>query len=247
MSNTPTQQDNLEKCKKYCSTNLKVSDKSRQLVFSSEDIAKIKACTTFEELFDAIIGHLSWDEHSILTYIAKECNSVEAEEEIKKFDSKLALFEGMKMISSTSKQNFSKQFMKFCVIINKPYSNVTIQEFKKVKAYIFRNLETDSIVTVGFLALLYNSLHIEWLVTVQAVSHMIKKAKENKQIFINEKYIFMQIGTEVVIEDKVCKYIHIRLCNIICTVCSRYTNNKTRLVMLKKLQRFNYWQKYVYL
>ena len=210
LSSSPDQKTNLEECKYYCSVNLRVSNKSGGVVW---DVTKIKECTNFKDLFEIVSEHTSWDEHSVLTQIAQVCGSVEVQEEIEKFDKKLALFEGLQMISSTSKRSLPKDFVKFCVVIKKPYSNVTIKEYNEVKAYIFSNLETNCDVTVGFTTLLYHSLHIEWLVTVQAVPHMIRSAYESKHIFINKNFVFMQIGTEVVIEDKVCKYIHIRLCN----------------------------------
>ena len=183
--------------------NFRVSDKSSGLVFSSENITKIKGCANFEQLFEIVSEHTSWDEHSILTHIANECESVEAKQEIEKFDKKLALFEGLQIISNTSKRTFSEDFMKFCVIIKKPYRNVTIKEYEEVKAYIFSKLETNSSVTVGFVTMLYHSLHIEWLVTVQAVPHMIKSASQKKDILIKHDFVFMQIGTEVVINNEV--------------------------------------------
>ena len=205
LSNSPNQQDNLEKCKDYCLLNFKVnSDSSSEPLFNAEKIAKIKECSNFEQLFEIVSEHTSWDEHSMLTYIALECKSVEGQQEIRKFDEKLALFEGLQMISSTSsKQNLPKDFVKFCVIIDKPYKCVTIEEYEKVKAYIFDNLETNTYVTAGFFRLLYHSLQIEWLVTVQAVPHMIRSAHQNKNIFIKQNYIFMQIDSEVIIYDEV--------------------------------------------
>ena len=204
LSNSPNQQDNLEKCKEYCLLNFKVSDSCSESLFSPEKIAKIKECTNFRQLFEIVSEHTSWDEHSILTHIAIHCESIKGQQEIKRFDEKLALFEGLQMISSTSSnQKLSKDFVKFCVIIDKPYKHVTIEEYEKVKTYIFSNLETNAYVTVGFIRLLYHSLHIEWLVTVQAVPHMIKSAHQNKDIFIKRNFVFMQIGSELVINDEV--------------------------------------------
>ena len=203
MSNTPNQQDNLEKCKDYCSVNFTVSEKSSGLIFSAENITKIKECANFKQLFEIVSKHTSWDEHSMLTHIAIECESTEGQQEIEKFDKKLALFEGLQIISSKSTQSFSEDFMKFCVIIRKPYKNVTIKEYKRVKAYICSKLEIKPSATAGFVTLLFHSLHIEWLVTVQAVPHMIKIAHQKKDILIKHDFVFMQIGTEVVINDEV--------------------------------------------
>ena len=155
------------------------------------------------ELFENIRLNMSWDEHSILTQIVDLCNSNEGQQEIEKFEKKLALLQGLDIISDTPKYKKSGDFAKFCIIINKPYKSVTIQEYIKVKSYIFNVLDVNAYVTVGFIKMLFHSLQIEWLVTVQALSHMIKSAYQHKDIFIKEKFIFMQIGTEVVINDEV--------------------------------------------
>ena len=102
-----------------------------------------------------------------------------------------------------SKHTVSADFARFCVIINKPYKNLTIDEYKDIKAYIFSNLKTNTYVTVGFIRVLYHSIQIEWFVTVQAVPHMIKSAHQYKHVFIKGKFVFMQIGSKVVI-DEVC-------------------------------------------
>ena len=203
LSNCPNQHDNLETCKDYCLL-LRISDSSSESLFSAEKTAKIKDCSNFKQLFEIVSFHMSWDEHSILTQIVDQCNSVEGQQEIEKFEKKMALYQGLQIISSTSQPNLSEDFARFCIIINKPYKSVTVEEYTKVKAYIFSNLKTHAYVTVGFIRMLYHSLHIQWVVTTQAVPHMIKNAHQNKNVFIQENYIFMQIGIEVVIDDEVC-------------------------------------------
>ena len=140
LSSSPDKQDNLEICKEFCIL-LRISDSSNEPLFSDEKIAKIKECHNFKQLFDIISIHMSWDEHSILTYIVNECNSVEGQQEIEKFRRKVSLLHGLQMISSTSNQKLSKHFEKYCVIIKKPYKSITIEEYEEVRAYIFDNLD----------------------------------------------------------------------------------------------------------
>ena len=205
LSNSPNQQNNLEVCKEYCLL-LRVSDSSNDLLFKAENIAKIKECSDFKQLFEIVSLHMRWDEHCILTQIVSKCKSEEGQEEIEKFEKKVALYQALQIISSISKQNLSEEFAKFCVIIDKPYENVTVDEYKNVKAYIFSNLNVYAHVAVGYIKMLYHSLQIEWLVTVQAVPHMIMSAHQNKDLFIKRNFVYMQIGSEVVINDEVCKY-----------------------------------------
>ena len=213
LSSCPNQQANLQRCKDYCLLNLKVSDGSNDSLFSAEKIDKIKECGDFKQLIEIVGEYTSWDEHSILKHIALECKSDESKQEIQKFDKKLGMYEGLKMIADeASNQNFSEDFMKLCVIINKPYKEVTIEEYKNVKAYISSNLRINPSGFSRFIIMLYHSLHIEWLVTIQAIPHMIKNAHQNKDVFIKENFVYMRIGNEVVINDEVCTYIAAYVC-----------------------------------
>ena len=202
LSDSPNQQDNLKICKDYCSL-LRVSEGSSESVFSAEKITKINECNNFKDLFAIVNQYIKWDEHSILTHIVNECKSDEGQQEIEKFDKKMELYQGLQIISNTSNQNLSEDFVKLCVVINKPYKNVTTEEYKKVKAYICANLKINAYATQGFVTIFYHSLHIEWLVTIQAVPHMIKAAHQNKDNFIKENFVFIRIGSEIVIEDEV--------------------------------------------
>ena len=147
---------------------------------------------------------MSWDEHSILTQIVDQCDSVEGQREIEKFEEKLALCQGLEVISSESQENMSKEFVRFLSVIDKPYRRLTIEEYTKVKTFIFSKLKTHAYAAIGYFKILYRSLHIEWFVTDQAVPHMIKNAQQSKDVFIKEGFIFMQIGCEVLIDIKVC-------------------------------------------
>ena len=202
LNDCPNHQDKLQKCKDYCSL-LPMSDGSNELLFKAEKINEIKKSTNFKELFENIRLNMSWDEHSILTHIVHLCNSTEGQKEIEKFWKKMAVLQGLEIIFNIPKHKPSEEFIKFCIIIDKPYQSLTIEEYMNIKTYIFSILDIRDYVTFGFIKMLYSSLHIEWLVTIQAVPYMIKSACQNKNIFIKEKFVFMQIGTEVVINDQV--------------------------------------------
>ena len=98
----------------------------------------------------------------------------------------------------------SKDFVKLCIVIDKPFKNITPKEYENVKAYLLDNLNVNAYTTARFIRMFYHSLHIEWLVTIQAVPHMIKTANQSKIEFLKEKFVFMKIGSEIVIDHKVC-------------------------------------------
>ena len=132
----------------------------------------------------------------------------------------MALYEGLQIISSTSNQTLSEDFVKSCIVIDKPYKNVTTEDYEKVKAYLQANLNISAYATTRFTRMLYHPLYIEWLVTIQAVCHMIKAANQSINEFINikEKFVFMKIGSDIVIDNKVS--VPVFLCKYCSELCS---------------------------
>lgn len=155
LDNSPNQKPNLRKCKGFCHI-LGTSDDSTDLLLSDKNIAKIKQCSKFEELFEILIQYMSWDEHSILTQIVKICNSAESQREIEHFEKKLALYQGLQILSSTSQQELAKDIVESCIIIDKPYRSITIEEYNNIKTLIISNQNVHSYATVGFIKMLYH-------------------------------------------------------------------------------------------
>ena len=56
--------------------------------------------------------------------------------------------------------------------------------------------------TNKYIRVLFDSLHLEWHVTVQAIPHMIEMAYKRKLLFIKNLFVFMQIREKVVINVK---------------------------------------------
>ena len=196
LSEPPDQDDNLETCKEIF-TYLKATFNAP--LFSPENISKIKKSKDFKELFDVVNQHLNWNEHHILTEIIEECNSEKAEEEFNEYKRKMAVSKGLEIINST-KSDPPQGFEKFCVVIGKSYKKLTLEKYEEIKKFIFENLDVRRYVTTGYISVLFDSLHLEWHVTMQAVPHMIKMAREQQVFFINNDFVVLQIGNEVIID-----------------------------------------------
>ena len=197
LSESPNWKNNLEACKEIC-MYLKASDNTSASLFSPEKASEINNCSDFRQFFKIVNQHLSWDEHSILTEIINECGSDEAEQEFNKYKKKMAISKALEIISSTESKP-PAGFEKFCVIIDKPYKQLSAEKYEEIKAFIFSNLDVYRHVTDGYIRVLFDSLHIEWHVTMQAIPHMIKMAHERRAFFIKNSFVFMEIGKEVVI------------------------------------------------
>ena len=112
LSQSSNQRNNLEACKQFCRL-LKVSNSSGVPLFSAKKKSEIDDCSNFEQLFDIVNQHLSWDEHAILTEIIDECDSTEAEQEFNQYKRKMALCTALDIISSTESDP-PPGFAKFC-------------------------------------------------------------------------------------------------------------------------------------
>ena len=54
--------------------------------------------------------------------------------------------------------------------------------------------------TNGYIRVLFDSLHLEWHVTIQAIPNLIKMAYEQQAVFKENCYVFMKIGKEIIID-----------------------------------------------
>ena len=207
--------EKLELCKELCSSL--TTDDSDTLLFNDEDLDEITKCTTFEKLFKLLRKHWSWKEYSILKTIITICESKEAEDELDKFEKLMSSYYGMKLISDKySPDELPANYVKLCITIDKPYKSLTLQDFYELKAFIFKHLNVQEYVALPFIKFLFGSLHLEWYIPMQAVSHIIKMVHLNKKIFIQKSIVLIKVGDKSILDvqsgkshsdDQVCMYV----------------------------------------
>ena len=191
--------EKLKLCQEFCS-NLTIDD-SDVLLFSDEQLDKINRCTTFEQLFAILRGHWSWKEYSILKHIITICDSKEAEAELDKFEKLMSSYYGMKLISEECLPNeVIKNYAKLSVIVDKPYNSLTLSDFYKLQNFIFENLDVRKYIALPFIKFLFSSLHLEWYIPMQAVSHVIKMVEINKRKLIGQSVTLIQVGSKVLLD-----------------------------------------------
>ena len=197
---SPNCKTNLEMCKQLCAC-LKASDSTKASLFTPEKLAEINHCEDFRRFFEIVHQHLSWDELYILTQIIDECDSDEAEEEFSKYERKIAISQALEIINSVESKP-PPGFEKFCVIIDKPHRKLAVEKYEETKTFIFESLDTHCYVTNKYIRVLFDPLHIEWHVTVQATPHMTKMAFKQQAYFKSNFFVFMKIGKEIIIDDQ---------------------------------------------
>ena len=193
-------EDKLEVCKELCS-NLTISGNSDVLLFNDKQLAEINQCTSFQQLFTILRKHWNWEEYSILKGIIAESGSKEAKEELHKFEKFMGSYHSMKLISTKNLSDVSPEdYVKLCLIIEQPYKDLTVEDFMELRTFIFQNLDIKEYTALPFGMFLFRSLHLEWYVPVQAVSHIVKMIHLNKKVFIQKSIVlikFQQIILDV--------------------------------------------------
>ena len=191
--------EKLKLCKSICS-NLTIDD-SDVLLFSDEQLDKINKCATFEQLFTILRKHWSWKEYSILKTIIATCESKEAEDELDKFEKLMSAYRGMELISEEGlPDGILENYVKLCIKIEKPYKSLTLQDFSELKTFIFEHLNVREYIALPFIKFLFSSLHLEWYIPMQAVSHIIKAVHQNKKIFVQKSIVLIKIGEKSILD-----------------------------------------------
>ncbi|XP_065886204.1 uncharacterized protein [Dysidea avara] len=192
--------DRLEMCKRFCST-LCISDASDQLLFGDNQLPQLKASKNFGELFIQLRHHWGWDEWSILEHIIDLVELKEAEDELHKYKQFLASKHAIEIISEEfSDVDLPPNCVSFSIILDKPYSRVSIQEYSRIKEFICGILEINKYVMHPFIKYFIGSLHLQWYVAGEAAAHMIKMAKQNEKALLAKSFVFVKIGEEVVLD-----------------------------------------------
>ena len=191
--------DKLELCKEIC-CNLTIGD-SDTLLFSDEQLDKIFGCTSFQQFFNILRKHWSWKEYSLLKNIIKECESKEAEAELDKFEKLMGSCCAMKLISDEyPPSQLPENYVRLCVTAAKPYKSLTLKDYDELRTFIFTHLDVQKYAALPFIKFLFSSLHLEWYVPMQAVSHIIKMVHQNKKVLIQNSIVMIKIRDKIILD-----------------------------------------------
>ena len=113
---------------------------------------------------------------------------------------------GMKLISESYSASelaeFPENYVKLCITIDKPYKSLTLQDFYELRNFIFEHLEVKKYIALPFVKFLFSSLHLEWYIPMQAVSHIIKTSRSNRAALIQESIVLIKIRDKNILDVK---------------------------------------------
>jgi len=194
---------NLDAIKSICGY-LPISSDSSKLMFSAEQLKEIDACSSIREIFRQLRFHLRWDDHLILTAILDRLDSEECEELLGKYESKIDCQMKLEQIYkefTEQKQELPVGFTNMVVIVNKKYSRITKEEYDQLKCFISEHCGVEPYVLSPFVNMSPSSLLLEWMIPATAAVHMVEMANKNKQLFIENSFIFFQISSIIILNN----------------------------------------------
>ena len=192
---------NLETCKRFC-LDLTISDNYDVLLFNDEQLKKIKGCVSFRELFELLRQHWSWKEYCILEHIINESESQDAKDELEKYEKMMSSYFGLQILADKfSPSELPNEYIKMTIIIEKPYKELTPQNFIEVRDFIFKQMDVKPYIAHPFIKFLFSSLHLEWYVLQQAVPHMIEMSYENIERLKEYSIVYIKIGEEIIVDE----------------------------------------------
>ena len=195
--------DKLEACKNFC-LHLTISGSSNVLLFGNEQMGKINQCASFGELFAALRGKWNCMEYSTLRSFIKISGSKEAEEELTKYERFMCSYHGMKCVSEKHLSNIEPEdyenYFKLEVVIDEQYDNLTQQRFIELRSFVFKYIGIKERIALPYFKYFFKSLHLEWYIPVQAISHVIKMVHLNKKVLIEKSIVLIKVGDKCILD-----------------------------------------------
>ena len=145
----------LQRSKFFCIA-LRVSDASSVGFFNDEESRKIDLCTDFRELFFHLRHHWDWDDLIIFESIIHLCETKDGKQEMSKYRRKLALYGGLNLVFDQNKNDPPQGYEDYLAIVNKPYNELTVEQFESTKQFISDNLDILQHLFFPYIHLLFN-------------------------------------------------------------------------------------------
>jgi len=192
--------NNIEKLKLVC-YNLTTPEKS--LLINAKKGEVIRACVSVFDMFYELRDHWRWDNHRLLFIIIKRSGSPEAMQKLKQFRSKIDYTKKLSGVHSFF-QSMNKSpppgYTKMEAIVEKDYAEITLQECEELDKYL-----SDCFGSAGLPPSMCDPSHsvkITWFIPTEAVSGLLSKAHQAREIFQFLSISFFQIDGIIIWNKK---------------------------------------------
>lgn len=204
--------ENLEFIKDICchlTIDINEENSDDTLLFTDDQLSAIRNCGTIRMLFRTKLRHCwRWDDFSFLKEIVQGVGSPECELLLKQYEQKLDTEMKLQEIYDSCEQedrNLPEGYEEMVAIVsNKIFCRITKEEYDKMKMFTTKHCGVKPYVLPPFKRVSSSSLLIVWLIPSTAVGHMMFSAIVNVNNFIKESFVFLQIASEVLIDQRRC-------------------------------------------
>jgi len=174
------------------------------LIFTSQKIAKIKACTSVYDLFLELRGHWRYDDHPLLYAIVKQSGSKKAAEKLEKFRNKIKYHQKLVDIYDhyqSTKTPPPEGYTKMVAIVEKDYDAITKKEYQEIERMLLDySCGGPALRPPTFWP--HHSIKIVWYIPVEAVGNALKLVYQATEIFSLLSISFFEVDGVIVWNKK---------------------------------------------
>ena len=163
-------------------------------VLSSDDKEKIKTSNSMFDIFEVIDPHWRWNSHRLLFLIIKRVQSPTALELLEKFRRKINYQIKIKDIYKHfqhSKQPVPIGYTRMEAIIDKDYSDISLEEFSELEKFVDQHL---GIIQCPIEVNQSKSIEVVWLVSIKAVDSLCSIVFKYKETLLCKSFKSLKIG-----------------------------------------------------
>ena len=189
-------QKKLEKLKLVC---YHLTDGRNKLILSQYEKDQIKHSKTVYDIFEVVSPHWRWNSHRLLVTIIKRVKSPRALEMLDRFKKKIDYKSKLKSVHDLLERRnepFPPGYCKMVAIVDKDYSEITLEEVSELEKFVEEYLGVRGFSEVHP----SNSVCVLWHVPIAAVKSLSTKARQYKDGFILESFLYLKIGDVIVFD-----------------------------------------------
>ena len=187
---------NLNKLKSVCYT---ITTPEKSLLFSAKKSAAIRASPSVFDVFYELRDHWRWDSHRLLFILIKRSGSQEALAKYEQFKNKVDYTKKLNELT-THFQSVQKSLppghTKMIVIIEKDYSDFTLKDCEEIDEYLADTFGSTTLPPPHFEQ--SSSIKVTWFIPIEAVSGVLSKAYQAKELFKLLSISYFEIDAVVI-------------------------------------------------
>ena len=171
-------------------------------LFSKEDIHRVTTCKSIYEIFSIMQPYWNWYSNRLLLSIINVVDSVKSQEKLKRFKKKIDYTMKLKIINAKFKERklpVSQGYCKMTAIVDKDYSQITLQEWSEIELCVFHYLDLPQPPSE-----IKESQYIEvtWYICTEAVDSLRSKAFQHREDLQLKSFLFLQVDGDDIINTR---------------------------------------------